>query len=58
VIGSLSGRLPHLAGMHKSATVVAINTDRGARIFDHADIGIVADAGQIIRELQAAGVSR
>jgi len=54
----VSGALPHLAGMHKSATVVAINTDRGARIFDHADIGVVADAGQIIRELQAAGVSR
>jgi electron transfer flavoprotein alpha subunit len=44
--------------MHRSATVVAVNTDRGARIFDHADIGVVADAGQIIRELQAAGVSR
>jgi hypothetical protein len=54
----VSGALPHLAGMHRSATVVAVNTDRGARIFDHADIGVVADAGQIIRELQAAGVSR
>jgi dimethylamine/trimethylamine dehydrogenase len=54
----VSGALPHLAGMHRSATVVAVNTDRGARIFDHADLGVVADAGQIIRELQAAGVSR
>jgi electron transfer flavoprotein alpha subunit len=52
----VSGALPHLAGMHRSATIVAVNTDRSARIFDHADLGVVADAAEIARAV--AAVSR
>ena len=41
----ISGALPHLVGMSGSGTVVAVNRDRGARIFEYADLGIAADAG-------------
>jgi dimethylamine/trimethylamine dehydrogenase len=43
----ISGAIPHLVGMSESATVVAVNTDPGARIFDYADVGVVADARDI-----------
>jgi hypothetical protein len=47
----VSGALPHLRGMHTSTTVVAVNTDPTARIFEHADVGVVADAGEVVRGL-------
>jgi dimethylamine/trimethylamine dehydrogenase len=47
----VSGALPHLLGMRESATVVAVNTDPDARIFRHADVGAVADAGDVVRAL-------
>ena len=39
----ISGAVHHIAGMQKSATVIAINPDKNARIFEYADYGIVAD---------------
>ena len=36
----ISGALPHLVGMAGSETVVAVNRDRGARIFEYADLGV------------------
>jgi hypothetical protein len=47
----ISGAIPHLVGMAESGTVVAINTDRSARIFDHADFGALADAEQVARRI-------
>jgi dimethylamine/trimethylamine dehydrogenase len=47
----ISGALAHLAGMSGSGTVVAVNCDRAARIFDHADLGVTADAGEMIDAL-------
>ena len=47
----ISGALPHLVGMSGSARVIAVNTDPGARIFEHADAGAVADAPEIARLL-------
>ena len=49
----ISGALPHLLGMCDSGTVVAVNTDRSARIFDHADVGAVADADAVARAIGA-----
>jgi electron transfer flavoprotein alpha subunit len=34
--------------MAASGTVVAVNRDRGARIFEHADLGVTADAAELI----------
>jgi electron transfer flavoprotein alpha subunit len=40
----VSGAVHHLAGMQSSGTVIAINPDKDAQIFDYADYGIVATA--------------
>lgn len=37
----VSGAVHHIAGMQRAGTVIAINTDKNAPIFDYADYGIV-----------------
>jgi electron transfer flavoprotein alpha subunit len=43
----ISGAIPHLVGMSESQLVIAVNNDRSARIFEHADLGVVADAAAV-----------
>jgi electron transfer flavoprotein alpha subunit len=56
----ISGAAQHLVGMKEARRVVAINTDRDAPIFQHADLCIVGDAltvvPALIAELEAARV--
>lgn len=40
---AIGGRFNHICGIQAAGTVLAINTDAKAAIFDHADIGMVAD---------------
>lgn len=54
----ISGAPEHIEGMKSSATIIAVNTDKNAPIFNVAHYGLVEDLFDVCEELTEALDSR
>ena len=55
---ALSGKFNHMVGVRAARTILAVNGDRGAPVFEHCDVGIVGDWHEVVPLLQAALAGR
>jgi electron transfer flavoprotein alpha subunit len=50
----LSGKFNHMVGVRAAGTILAVNEDRGAPVFEHCDVGIVGDWHEVVPLLHEA----
>ena len=50
----ISGKFNHMVGVRSAGTIMAINSDRAAPIFDSVDVGIVGDWREVVPVLAGA----
>ena len=48
---ALSGKFNHMVGVRAAGTILAVNGDRTAPVFEHCDIGIVGDWHEVVPNL-------
>jgi electron transfer flavoprotein alpha subunit len=44
----LSGKFNHMVGVRSAGTILAVNPDPSAPVFEHCDVGIVADWHEVV----------
>ena len=55
---ALSGKFNHMVGVRAAGTILAVNEDRGAPVFEHCDVGIVGDWHEVVPLLARALAGR
>ena len=50
----LSGKFNHMVGVRAAGTILAVNADRDAPVFEHCDVGVVGDWHEVVPLLQSA----
>lgn len=50
----VAGKFNHMVGVRGAKTIVAVNTDPAAPVFDWADVGLIADWHEVVPLLAAA----
>lgn len=54
----LSGKFNHMVGVRAAGTILAVNGDRDAPVFEHCDVGIVGDWHEVVPKLTQALAAR
>ena len=47
----ISGAVQHTCAIEQAGTIIAINKDRNARIFEYADYGIIGDIKEVLKNI-------